>query len=213
MLFFVTFCHLLSQIWSMNFHSLTTRGHPLTTWTLALHYCCTSPSDYNSHHPLHWRHTAVTNLTLLWLHSWSHNHTRFISLGLLLCHCRVLYSVYNLVVIVLPCLVCFLVFWFLPVFPGLTLCLALRTLFAPRLDYCSCTWIISLPCPVGYCSLIADLRLPWDYSLSCLIYIRLLLFDPACDLILLNKACTWIRTSHVLFAPLHLYWIHLPNLT
>ncbi len=37
------------RIWSMNFCSLTTRGHLLTTWTLALHYCCTS-SDYSSHH-------------------------------------------------------------------------------------------------------------------------------------------------------------------
>ncbi len=37
------------RIWSMNFCSLTTRGPLLTTWTLALHYCCTS-SDYSSHH-------------------------------------------------------------------------------------------------------------------------------------------------------------------
>ncbi len=37
------------RIWSMNFCSLTTRGHLLTTWTLALHYCWTS-SDYSSHH-------------------------------------------------------------------------------------------------------------------------------------------------------------------
>ncbi len=27
----------------MNFRSLTTRAHPLATWTLALPYCCTSP--------------------------------------------------------------------------------------------------------------------------------------------------------------------------
>ncbi len=47
----------------------------------------------------------------------------------------------------------------LPVYLGLTLCLLFRTLFAPRLDCCSCTWIISLPCPVGYCSLIEDPRL------------------------------------------------------
>ncbi len=33
-----------SRILAMNFHSLTTRGHPLTTWTLALHYTTgTSP--------------------------------------------------------------------------------------------------------------------------------------------------------------------------
>ncbi len=64
------------------------------------------------------------------------------------------------IVIVLPCLACFLVFWFLPVFPGLTPCLPVQTLFAPRLDYCSCTWVLSLPCPVGYRSPIEDPRLP-----------------------------------------------------
>ncbi len=30
-------CPVLSQIWSMNFHSLTTRGHSLITLTLVLH--------------------------------------------------------------------------------------------------------------------------------------------------------------------------------
>ncbi len=33
----------LSRIRFMGFLLLTTRGHSLTTWTLALHYCCTSP--------------------------------------------------------------------------------------------------------------------------------------------------------------------------
>ncbi len=42
-------------------------GHSLTTWTLALHYCCTSPTDYNSHHPLHWRHTHTQ--LMLWTHT------------------------------------------------------------------------------------------------------------------------------------------------
>ncbi len=42
----------------MILRPLTTRGHPLTTWTLALHSLLHSTSDYNSHHPLHWRHTA-----------------------------------------------------------------------------------------------------------------------------------------------------------
>ncbi len=37
----------LSRIRSMNFRSLTTRGHSLTTLNLARH------PDYNSHHPLH----------------------------------------------------------------------------------------------------------------------------------------------------------------
>ncbi len=63
-----------------------------------------------------------------------------------------------------PSLAYFLVFWFLPVFPGLTLCLPIRTLFAPLSDYCSYTWIISLPCPVGYCSPIVDPRLLPEYS-------------------------------------------------
>ncbi len=58
----------------------------------------------------------------------------------------------------LACLDCFLVFWFLPVFPGLTPCLTIWT--APHLDYCLCTWIISLPCPVGYCLPIEDPCLP-----------------------------------------------------
>ncbi len=38
----------------MILRPLTTRGHPLTTWTLALHSLLHSTSDYNSHHPLHW---------------------------------------------------------------------------------------------------------------------------------------------------------------
>ncbi len=42
----------------MILRPLTTRGHPLTTWTLALYSLLHSTSDYNSHHPLHWRHTA-----------------------------------------------------------------------------------------------------------------------------------------------------------
>ncbi len=58
---------------------LTTRGHPLTTWTLAQHSLLHSTSDYNSHHPLHWRHTADCTEhtadypdTHSWLH-WSHS--------------------------------------------------------------------------------------------------------------------------------------------
>ncbi len=62
-------------------------------------------------------------------------------------------------------------------FPGLTLCLAVRTLFAPRLDYCSSTWIISLPCPVEYCSPIVALGLLSALSVS---YLFADVFDPAC---------------------------------
>ncbi len=43
----------LSRIRSMNFRSLTTRGHSLTTLTLALHSLLHFTTDYNSHHPLH----------------------------------------------------------------------------------------------------------------------------------------------------------------
>ncbi len=63
----------------MILRPLTTRGHPLTTWTLALHSLLHSTSDYNSHHPLHWRHTADCTEhtadypdTHSWLH-WSHS--------------------------------------------------------------------------------------------------------------------------------------------
>ncbi len=63
----------------MILRPLTTRGHPLTTWTLALHSRLHSTSDYNSHHPLHWRHTADCTEhtadypdTHSWLH-WSHS--------------------------------------------------------------------------------------------------------------------------------------------
>ncbi len=51
----------------MILRPLTTRGHPLTTWTLALHSLLHSTSDYNSHHLLHWRHSW-----LHWTHSWLH---------------------------------------------------------------------------------------------------------------------------------------------
>ncbi len=43
----------MSRILSMQFRSLTTRGHLFTTLTLTPHYCCHSPSNCISHHPLH----------------------------------------------------------------------------------------------------------------------------------------------------------------
>ncbi len=43
----------MSRILSMQFRSLTTRGHSFTTLTLTPHYCCHSPSNCISHHPLH----------------------------------------------------------------------------------------------------------------------------------------------------------------
>ncbi len=43
----------LLRIQSLVFRTIATRGHPSIELTLALHYCCTSPTDYNSHHLLH----------------------------------------------------------------------------------------------------------------------------------------------------------------
>ncbi len=43
----------LLQIQSLVFRTIATRGHPSIELTLALHYCCTSPTDYNSYHLLH----------------------------------------------------------------------------------------------------------------------------------------------------------------
>ncbi len=71
----------LSQILAMNFRLLTTRGHSLTTLTLALHYCCHSPSDCISHQPLHWQHTQLIPLITL-TPEYYHTLTLFISLGL-----------------------------------------------------------------------------------------------------------------------------------
>ncbi len=42
----------MSRILSMHFRSFTTRGHSLTTLTLALHKLLHTISKYNSHHPL-----------------------------------------------------------------------------------------------------------------------------------------------------------------
>ncbi len=157
----------------MHFRSFTTRGHSLTTLTLALHKLLHTISKYNSHHPLaltshswlHWSHSHLRTIT----QSLSPNHTRFINLGLPLALCRVLYAhiatladsyltepsqYHSLALLVVPCLISARVSW-------ITLCLTVRTLFAPRLDYLLCTWIISLClAPVGYCSPIVDPRLP-----------------------------------------------------
>ncbi len=57
------YCSVFRSVWKPLFgeglcqksswHRLTTRGHPLTTLSLAPHYCCTSPTDCISHPPLH----------------------------------------------------------------------------------------------------------------------------------------------------------------
>ncbi len=62
-------------------------------------------------------------------------------------------SCYSLALLVFSCLIPAHVSWINP--------LPCHSDFVcTLLDYCLCTWIISLPCPVGYCSPIADLRLP-----------------------------------------------------
>ncbi len=106
-------------------------------------------------------------------------------------------------------------------------CLAVLTLFVPRLDYCSRYWITTLLKPSGYCLLIKDPRLPYDYSSSCLCYylfafvltlpVFFIFFFSLMDVAFLlstfftlpvflttswNKACKWICTSHISFAPL-----------
>ncbi len=61
----------------MHFRSLNTRGHPLTTWILALHYCCTSPQTTVSIiHCTDDTHTAdCTDYTHTHTHTRTHTHT------------------------------------------------------------------------------------------------------------------------------------------
>ncbi len=51
-----------------------------------------------------------------------------------------------------------------PCFLDLPFCLAIRTLFAPRLDYCSRTWITPSVKLLGYCTPIADHACLFEYS-------------------------------------------------
>ncbi len=95
------------------------------------------------------------------------SHT-LINLGLPLALCRVLYAhiatladsyltepsqYHSLALLVVPCLISARVSWINPL-------LYRMDSVCPCLDYCLCTWIISLPCPFGYCSPIVDPRLP-----------------------------------------------------
>ncbi len=139
----------MSRIRSVSFRPIATRGHSSITLTFTPQRLLYMTLDCNSHHPLHWRHTHSC------LH-WSRSHLRIISqshtlysLGLPLGGGRVLFSdCYSTERSqLLVCLVSFSRVWFLPVFSGFTLSLALWTLFASRLDYCSYTWIFSLPSP------------------------------------------------------------------
>ncbi len=90
---------LLSHICSMNFCSLTTRYLVITWWrylahhidSCITHYCCTSPIVLTTIPIIHC--TDDTHSWFHWLHSWSHNHTHFISLGLPLCHRQVLFCI------------------------------------------------------------------------------------------------------------------------
>ncbi len=152
----------VSRILSMHFRSFTTRGHSLTTLTLALHELLHTISKYNSHHPLaltshswlHWSRSHLRTIT----QSLSPNHTRFINLGLPLAPAEVLYAhiatladsyltepsqYHSLALLVVPCLISARVSWINPLALPFGLCL-------PLLDYCLCTWIISLPCHFGY---------------------------------------------------------------
>ncbi len=121
----------------MNFCSLTTRGHSPITLTFTphrqlqitqrLHFpSSTAPTQLFALI----MHTPENNLTLPWLHHWSHNHTLY-SLGLPLALCRVLFSLATLPS-VLSYLVRFPVFWFLPVLLDYSLCLALWILYVDR---------------------------------------------------------------------------------
>ncbi len=89
----LSFCHQaaealtrwqLSRILAMNFRPIAIRGHLCTTLTLTPHYCCHSPLNCISHHPLHrhscshWSRTHLRTIS----QSPSPNHTDFISLGL-----------------------------------------------------------------------------------------------------------------------------------
>ncbi len=143
------FTLLLSRIRSVAFRPIATRGHSLTTWTLALHYCWMSPkTTFPIIHCTDVTHTAVRTDHA---HTWesSHNYTAYLNLGLPLALCWVLFSIATLqsipicqfALLVFPCLIPARVFWIYPY------SLALWTLFASRLDYCSYTWTISLPSP------------------------------------------------------------------
>ncbi len=74
----------MSRILAMNFRPIATRGHLCITLTLTPHYCCHSPLNCISHHPLHRHscsHGSRTHLRTI-SQSPSPNHTDFISLGL-----------------------------------------------------------------------------------------------------------------------------------
>ncbi len=100
--------------------------------------------------------------------------------------------------LVFPCLIPARVFWIYPY------SLALWTLFASRLDYCSYTWIISLPSPCWI--LFADRR----PTLALGLLFCLALYIPVCQCLthaffrplMLIKPCRWIRSSHVSSFPL-----------
>ncbi len=78
----------LSRILSIHSLLLTTRGHSLTTWTPAPHGCTSPKTTFPITHC-----TDVTQLIPL-ITQLIALITLCINLGLPLCHCRVLYSVY-----------------------------------------------------------------------------------------------------------------------
>ncbi len=84
----------------------------------------------------------------------------------------------------------FLLFWFLPVFPGFTLSLALWTLFAPHLDYCCLPGLSLFALPLlDIVRRSSTHACPKDYSVSCPCHTCLLFIDPACIMTMFwNKA-------------------------
>ncbi len=111
----------------MNFCLLTTRGHSLTTLTLALHYT-TSTSHWTAYPIIH----CTNDTQLISLITQSHTlYKPWTSSAFILAIATLQspLSNYSLALLVFSCLIPARVSWINP-------CLAIWTLFAPRLDYC-----------------------------------------------------------------------------
>ncbi len=115
------------------------------------------------------------------------NQTRFISLGLPLSARRVLFSVYHSLFKSSHFVLC-LVPHLLPVYLGLTLCLLFRTVFALRLDYCSC--YLDYPSCQALWILFADRRPTLALGIFFALPVMYVLSDPCLflDHTFVNKA-------------------------
>ncbi len=126
---------------------------PLTTLSLAPHYSCTSPTDCISHPPLHLSHSCHQSL-ICTNYTAALRQACFISLGLHLSHCEVLFST---------------VWHFRAVTPSVFPCL-LPGLFLRLWPFAAC--LLTLP-TFGYplCLLPAPtIALPLFINLPCLRY-------------------------------------------